>query len=325
MIQARTSTKFSHVLTWVVLVSLIFGFCSSWSLHFVGMLSCELHVAVGLDVSLTLFTGVLAVAFTFISLGKDLLRRSYACDYPQKPSKAYISQGSRTPTQDISAGMPLLLGHNTNNDRTSLEPNRVSLDREDALPILQDRAATGTAPSDRVLASRLTHAPTMNRANDVGQQNYRSNSGSGEGSEEGNGSSGRPHWSFGSSNVGSSRLEDLVSMATQGNKPHGNVFIATFWGLLGGISLETILMGLLWSLSLTCMHYGGLIAMEIPEGYMTLSPVPVVVSAIISWVVCIAGYIYMINVEPFLTQQILFSFVAAVGIASMHFTGKFYA
>ena len=60
-----------------------------------------------------------------------------------------------------------------------------------------------------------------------------------------------------------------------------------------------------------------------PEGYMILSAVPVVISAIISWVICIAGYIYMIKVEPFLSQQVLFSFVAAVGIATMHFTGKF--
>lgn len=62
--------------------------------------------------------------------------------------------------------------------------------------------------------------------------------------------------------------------------------------------------------------------MQIPEGYMILSPIPVGISALISWVVCIAGYIYMTNVEPFLSQQILFSIVAAVGIATMHFTGK---
>ncbi|TVY36171.1 Sensor histidine kinase [Lachnellula subtilissima] len=92
-------------------------------------------------------------------------------------------------------------------------------------------------------------------------------------------------------------------MATQGSQPHRkNVFVATFEGLLGGLCLEAVLMGLLWSLSLTFMHYGGLFAMEIPEGYITLSPIP-----------------------PFLSQQILFSTIAAIGVASMHFTGLYAA
>jgi NO-binding membrane sensor protein with MHYT domain len=111
-------------------------------------------------------------------------------------------------------------------------------------------------------------------------------------------------------------------MAEHGTVPTKNAFVATYEGILAGMSLKAVVMGLVWSLSLTCMHYGGLLAMNIPEGYLTFHAVLVVVSAIISWVVCTAGYIYMVNIEPHLSQQVLFSAVAASGIAAMHFTGE---
>jgi NO-binding membrane sensor protein with MHYT domain len=111
-------------------------------------------------------------------------------------------------------------------------------------------------------------------------------------------------------------------MADHGTAPTQNAFVATYNGILGGMSWKAVMMGFVWSLSLTCMHYGGLLAMNIPEGRLTFNPVLVVISAIISWVVCIAGYIYMVNIEPHLSQQVLFSAIAASGIAAMHFTGE---
>jgi NO-binding membrane sensor protein with MHYT domain len=109
-------------------------------------------------------------------------------------------------------------------------------------------------------------------------------------------------------------------MADHGTAPTQNAFTATYYGILGGMSWKAVIMGLIWSLSLTCMHYGGLLAMSIPDGRLTFNPVLVIISAIISWVVCIAGYIYMVNIEPHLSQQVLFSAIAASGIAAMHFT-----
>ena len=71
------SLHFSSVLIWTILGSLTFGFCSIWSLHFVAMLACELDLPIGIDVSLTILSAVLAVLFTFAALASDLLWDTY--------------------------------------------------------------------------------------------------------------------------------------------------------------------------------------------------------------------------------------------------------
>lgn len=299
MIQARTSTKFINVLTWIFIVSLTFGFCSSWSLHFVGMLSCELDVPIRLNVGLTLLTGALAVGFTFISLGKDILRKSYTRRIQKEAT-------TKTGVKDGDARLPLL-ERDLDSD-LGLEPSIAS----ESAPAHQ-RPIADTPFSDEAFLRNSSSIVGRDRVEDPERPSLTLASGLGESSA----SNSQQQWNF-----GSSRVDDLMTMATQGTKSHKNAFIATFEGLVAGFSLQTVLMGLLWSLSLTCMHFGGLMAMEIPDGYMILSPVPVVLASLISWVVCIAGYIYMTNVEPFLSQQVLFSVVAAIGIASMHFTGK---
>jgi hypothetical protein len=118
------------------------------------------------------------------------------------------------------------------------------------------------------------------------------------------------------------RLDDLKSMAFQGNAIGKNAFAATYESLHSNMSWKAVAMGLIWSLAITCMHYGGIAAMHIPGGFLKLYPPLVVLSVAVAWLLCIIGYIYMVNIEPHLTQQILFSVVVACGIAAMHFTGK---
>ena len=77
MCQARMSLHFLSVLMWTILGSLTFGFCSIWSLHFVAMLACELDLPIGINISLTLLSAVLAVLFTFAALASDLLWNTY--------------------------------------------------------------------------------------------------------------------------------------------------------------------------------------------------------------------------------------------------------
>lgn len=313
MIQARTSTKFIHVLAWISIISLTFGFCSSWSLHFVGMLSCSVDVPIALNVGLTSFTGALAVGFTFISLGKDILRKSYSLSLH---SKAPRIRSASEAIGDEDATLPLL-----EQDVDGHLGLQESIASPGTVNASQYRIAVKSA-SKFAFSSPFRCSPRLDTSEDIDQPDPTVVSAASRSGSRFGGSSApstQQPW-----NLGASPIDNLVSMATQGTQPlRKNVLIATFEGLLGGLCLEAVLMGLLWSLSLTCMHYGGLLAMEIPEGYMTLSPIPVAISALISWVVCIAGYIYLTNIEPFLSQQILFSSVAAVGIASMHFTGKY--
>ena len=69
------------------------------------------------------------------------------------------------------------------------------------------------------------------------------------------------------------------------------------------------------------MHYVGIAALRIPEGHSILNPFLVVLSGLISWVVCLVGVILMSQIETHFAQQCLFPVAASTGVAAMHFTG----
>lgn len=100
-----------------------------------------------------------------------------------------------------------------------------------------------------------------------------------------------------------------------------NAFAATGKILWNGLTLKSVMKGFLWSLAITSMHYVGIFSLHIPRGYVTLDPGLVVVSGLISWVVCLVGVICMAEMEVRLSQQLLFSAVATIGVAAMHFIG----
>ena len=111
-------------------------------------------------------------------------------------------------------------------------------------------------------------------------------------------------------------------MAYLGTSPATNVFLATGRSLYAGLTLVNCVKGFFWSLAITSMHYVGIVALRIPDGYFTLDPFLFILSALISWAVCTIGCILMSQMETNLARQFLFSFVAAAGVAAMHFTGK---
>lgn len=312
MIQAQLSSNFFTVFTLLAIIGLTFGFCASWSLHFVGMLSCKLDLPVGLDVGLTLLSAVLAVTFTFAALGSELLWKRYKTNYMRNAA-------NRKPNSPVTEGVGLqesdssipLLAQDSASCRTSADMadrggdieycQRDALPQQSGVPRTVDFPAGSTPP--------LLSRELRGHVSDPSLSAHMSSS-----EPRGSGL----HTDF---RIGSSQL-DLKSMAGHGIAPRRNAFVGTYQGIVAGMSWKAVGMGLVWSLSLTCMHYGGLLAMRVQEGWLTFDPVLVVVSAIISWVVCIAGYIYMVNIEPHLSQQALFSAIAASGIAAMHFTGE---
>jgi hypothetical protein len=75
MSQARGARTLPGVVIWTALGCLIFGFCGTWCLHFLGMLSCEFDVPIGLDPTLTVLSAVVAVSFTFVSLSSNLIQQ----------------------------------------------------------------------------------------------------------------------------------------------------------------------------------------------------------------------------------------------------------
>ena len=125
------------------------------------------------------------------------------------------------------------------------------------------------------------------------------------------------------SSTGSYSLGNLVNIAYRGTSPAKNAFIATGEALYAGCTIKNISKGFFWSLAITSMHYVGIAALRIPDGYFTLDPIFVVLSALISWIVCLVGCILMSRIETNLPQQCLFSVVASTGVAAMHFTGVY--
>jgi NO-binding membrane sensor protein with MHYT domain len=107
--------------------------------------------------------------------------------------------------------------------------------------------------------------------------------------------------------------------------PAKNVFLVTGETLYLGLTPKNIAKGFIWSLAITSMHYAGIGALNIPSGYYTLDYAWVVLSGMISWIVCVVGCILMSRMETHLGQQFLFSVAATAGVTSMHFTGKIIA
>lgn len=99
--------------------------------------------------------------------------------------------------------------------------------------------------------------------------------------------------------------------------------VRSFMAILGGLSLVNVTKGFVWSIALTNMHFMGVKALQIPGGTVVLSPIRVVLCAAISWSVCCVGVILMAAMESNLKQQVLFSVVAATGVAAVHFSGLF--
>ena len=129
--------------------------------------------------------------------------------------------------------------------------------------------------------------------------------------------------SFMGSTHSSYGLGNIMNFAYRSTSPAKNAFIATGEALYAGCTRRNIAKGFLWSLAITSMHYVGIVALRIPQGDFTLEPPLVILSGLISWVVCLVGCVLMSQIETHLAQQFLFAIVACTGVAAMHFTGMF--
>jgi len=91
--------------------------------------------------------------------------------------------------------------------------------------------------------------------------------------------------------------------------------------ILNGFTLSNVIKGFVWSIALTNMHFMGVKALQIPDGFVTLSLARVILCASISWSVCCVGVILMAEMEVNIAQQLLFSVIAATGVAAVQFSG----
>lgn len=147
-------------------------------------------------------------------------------------------------------------------------------------------------------------------------------------SEAGNTNTASSEWSsirhnssIGGSSSGYLNINSAMGMMYRKGSATGNAFIYIAKALWAGCTFKNASKGLFWSIAITAMHYCGIAGLRIPQGYYTLNPVLVMISALVSWAVCFVGIILMSNMETQLSQQLLFSAVATVGVNGMHHSG----
>ncbi|KAH7083596.1 PAS/PAC sensor hybrid histidine kinase [Paraphoma chrysanthemicola] len=339
IVQAKTSRYLSAVIVWSILASLTFGFCSIWCLHFIAMLACELDLPITLNVSLTILSAILAVGFTWLALAFDLVWERYkkirrlqaaalrkdarriqslrSCDRVlEAPSARGGRKLNSIPHNELQSSFPRIETHTSRNQRT-LSP------------------FPGQASGD----SNLSHDPLLASTIDAQSVPLLARTESQDGDDDGaesdaNGTrtNSLSSWTdFGnsrrSSGVTSSDtslgLGRFASVRKAAGTTFGerNPFIATALALYMGLTARNTGKGFVWSLAITGMHYSGILALDIPHGFCDLDVKFVILSAIISWIVCVVGCILLSSMETRLGQQVLFSIIATTGVASMHFTG----
>ena len=321
------------------------------------MLACELDLPIGIDVPLTLLSAALAVLITFAALASDFLWRTYerrkrrrnrvlarqdstdglmkraiegsssnprsgrfeeeeldCVDNANDPELPLLSleeepdeEGYDALADDLEDGFgptPALSQTstkiNSTNGRSAMSP--------DGSPTITKPFVTPAEPQYRDSCRQIEERPGI----------YRRRSSQHSVSQRSDSLMGSNVSTYGG-------LGHIMNMAYRSTAPAKNAFIATAQTLRTGCTIKNIIKGFLWSLAITSMHYVGIAALLVPKGYYTLNLPLVVLSAMISWVVCLVGCILMSEIETHFAQQLLFAGVACIGVAAMHFTGMLHA
>jgi NO-binding membrane sensor protein with MHYT domain len=344
MCQAKTARYFSGKIVWTGLGSLTFGFCSIWCLHFIAMLACELPLEIGLDVPLTILSAALAVIFTFLAFASDLLKERHLRFVKRQRQRA------RRPipkdgVADLNGSTDALLAHRPSQDGSGhlVVPNqalRPSANHDGVtnmtLGPLEEHFAVGnvvnTKLGEEVAISQFPDAslrPSWKRPlladessfaedesiNDTESLPWSVDEDDGRRRRLSNPSSHSDSSSLGLPGFMSFRLPKHSASKT------ANVLASIPLLLYHGATFRHFCKGFTWNTAIVGMHYIGILALKIPQGHATFQPALVALSATIGWLVCTIGCILMPQIEVNLAQQLVFSVVAASGVAAKHFTG----
>ncbi|KAF2496131.1 hypothetical protein BU16DRAFT_617623 [Lophium mytilinum] len=342
MCHARLSLHFSSVLIWSLLGSMIFGFCSIWSLHEVAMLACEFDLRIGVNAPLTVLSSFLAVFFTFLALATDLLWGRYSDPKQgQRRKSRWISSGRRSHNSshhpkpnNQSSSAPLLTVNERDDDEDQESdeqmdpldpPSPFFANSAEELAAYNNHSSTYRSPSASSDSSGALNRPTPTRSQDEESRPVGVSNGVAPSPSDATTSD---YFGFGATSTyassGSMGISNTIGMIyRQSTVPAKNAFLTTADLLYTGSTRRNIGKGFLWSLAITSMHYVGIFALNVPSGYLRFNPWLVFLSALISWTVCTVGCILMEKMETYLPQQILFSVIASAGVAAMHTTGMF--
>jgi hypothetical protein len=88
--------------------------------------------------------------------------------------------------------------------------------------------------------------------------------------------------------------------------------------------LRLVIRAAIWAFAIVFMHYCGMWAMIIPHGRIEWHPVTVVLSCVVAFVVTFIACVLMFHMQFHFGRQLASSAIAAVGVCSMHYTGRLY-
>lgn len=326
MSQARGARTLPSVFIWTGLSCLIFGFCGTWCLHFLGMLSCEFDVPIGLDPVLTALSALVAVSFTFIALSWNLIQQ-----YRQR-----LARKRRAHRMSQELGDPLYLDLDFR--QSSQRLLRPPLEGPDT-PVRKQVQFDGSvqlevSDSESLLADiEAAHLVSPRRQSSNGEDDLayqmmlpaeKKSVSDYEDAPE------TDEWQSRLLLENGSSIEAALRRKRRSSQAYPDIYTAashtlyfTAKSLLRGLTAANGAKGLMWSIALTNMHFMGVKALRIPGGYVSLHPVRVVLCAMISWSVCFVGVVLMDGMQVNIKQQVLFSVVAATGVAAVHFSGGF--
>lgn len=343
MSQARSARTLSSVLIWTVLGSLVFGFCATWCLHFLGMLSCEFDVPIGLNPPQTILSAILAILFTFGALSTELIKDRWR----RLRRKKVVIKRHRSPIIDHHRGSELEFRQSS---EPLLHPSQKLLKRrtrKDSVNIMANRLSQGTQvghsrgePSSMNalladvgtphIASQRTEMLNMNEEMSSPMRplflnTTQSDYDDADSDNDSPTAESQSRWPLNNASSGADAAEfsNLGSNAAFQPVPTSeiNALLFATHAILNGLTLVNVTKGFIWSIALTNMHFMGVKALNIPGGFVALSPARVILCAAISWSVCCVGVILMAEMEVNVLQQVLFSVVAATGVAAVHFSG----
>ena len=292
------------------------------------MLACELDLPIGVDVPLTLLSAFLAVFFTFAALASDLLWNIHRGRRKRNRKRTGLPKGTADNSGIVmreNVASPIVEHREEEEIFASFDEDVESPllitdgDNEYAIHDSSDTDSTcGSIHLNGSVSKTLNSCPPRSHELSPGHTDRPDLQRSGSSSQ----SMSQRSDSFMSSTNSAYGLKNIMKMANQGASPARNAFVSTGKALYEGCTYRNISKGFLWSIAITSMHYVGIAALRIPNGYSTLHPGLVVLSGVISWAVCVVGSILMAQIETHFAQQSLFAVVACSGVAAMHFTGK---
>ncbi len=310
------------------------------------MLAYELDLQIGISVPWTLASSLLAVLFTFAALGLDQIWEAW---YRERKGNNWATRRKRTTegsktrdsglTQDNDS-RPLLNQSEEDEEDPPVDSSELTrfeigqggrLNRfesdENTLYDVESRAesSTSTVPlNGNDSASKSLSLPDTSESQLTAESTIHDHAESTTGFTESteNAFPRRSPALRSNSTASYYGLSSMMNIAYRSTSLPKNAFLATGEALYSGCTYKNMTKGFLWSLAITSMHYAGIFALSIPNGYCTLNWFFVILSGFISWCVCVVGCILMPQMETHLTQQFLVSAVATTGVAAMHFTGK---